>query len=126
MAGLKWKIFIWWSRRGTETFLGWNVLQTDQIKIQLEPDRLEIGELKLAQLVGKFIIYEDQTINVLKVIKTDTDSKSKTVPSVSAESTTLKPIFFGYWFIDLSSVTAKMEFADLSLTPQFGTMNSRA
>ncbi len=114
---------------GAETFLGWKSLQTDQLKVQLEPDRLEIGDLKLAQLVGKFIIYENQTINVVKVIKSDTDtdtdtdskSKSKTEPSTSAETDGEKTDPFQVSVRRLILSDGKVEFADLSLTPQFGT-----
>ena len=60
----------------TETFLGWKALQTDQLKLQLEPNRLEIGELKLAQLAGKFIIHKDRTLNVVKVIKTEPERQA--------------------------------------------------
>jgi hypothetical protein len=105
--------------RGTETYLGWKVLQTDQLKLRLEPDRLEIGELKLDQLVGKFIINEDKTLNITKVIKTDTNSKSVSEDPSAANSggADLFPVVVRR----LTLSDGKMEFADLSLTPQFGT-----
>jgi hypothetical protein len=104
---------------GDETFLGWNVLQTDQVELQLEPNRVEIRELNLAQLVGKFIIYEDQTINVLKVIKNDTNS-SPVSPALDEvnDSADLFPVLVHKLLLS----DGQMEFADLSLTPQFGTM----
>lgn len=105
--------------RGTETFLGWKTFQTDQLKLQLEPNGLDIGELKLDQLVGKFIIYEDQTLNITKVIKTDT--KSENIPSVSADIGGKEADPFPVLVRRLTLSDGNMEFADLSLTPQFGT-----
>ena len=104
--------------RGTETFLGWKSLRTDQLKVQLEPNRLEIGELKLAQLIGKFIIYEDSTINLTKVIKTDSKSK-KASGSVERKDSSAEP--FPVLVRRLTMTDGMVEFADLSLTPQFGT-----
>jgi uncharacterized protein involved in outer membrane biogenesis len=113
--------------QGTETFLGWKSLQTDQLKLHLEPDRLEIGEMKLAQLVGKFIIYEDKTLNITRVIKTNIDSKTDTdtatmsEPPASAEASDSASDSFPVLVRRLTLSDGKMEFADLSLTPQFGT-----
>jgi len=41
---------------GKETLVGWKSVQTDQLTVQLEPNRLEIGDLRVAQPNGKFII----------------------------------------------------------------------
>lgn len=105
--------------RGTETFLGWKSLRTDQLKVQLEPNRLEIGELKLSQLLGKFIIYEDSTINLTKVIKTDSNLKKGSPGSVEKKDSSAEP--FPVMVRRLTMSDGIVEFADLSLTPQFGT-----
>jgi hypothetical protein len=105
---------------GDESFLEWNVLQTDQVKIHLEPNQVEIRELKLEQPVGKFLIYEDQSINVIKVIKNDTNS-SPEVPALD-EVNDIAADLFPVLVHRLILSNGQMEFADLSLTPQFGTM----
>ena len=118
-GGFKLENFRLLEPRGTETFLGWKSLQTDQLKLQLEPNKLEIGELKLAQLVGKFIIYEDSTINITKVIKTDPDSKPHAPESAERQDSSSES--FPVVVRRLTMSDGRMEFADLSLTPQFGT-----
>jgi hypothetical protein len=104
---------------GTETFLGWKELQTDQMKLQLEPNRLEIGELKLAELAGKFIINQDGTLNLVKVIKTD--PKAKPAPPAPAKAAVGAADPFPVLVRKIILSDGKMEFADLMLTPQFGT-----
>jgi hypothetical protein len=104
---------------GDETFLEWKTLQTDQLQFHLEPNRIEIGELELAQLVGKFIIYEDQTINIFKVIKADSDSDTE--PSALAGLDDNAADLFPVYVRRLTISNGQVEFADLSMTPQFGT-----
>ena len=104
---------------GTETFLGWKALQTDQMKLQLEPNRLEIGELKLAELASKFIIHEDRTLNLVKVIKTDPNRKP--APPAPAKTAAGAADPFPVLVRKIILTEGKVEFADLSLTPQFGT-----
>jgi hypothetical protein len=89
------------------------------LKLQLEPNRLEIGELKLAQLVGKFIIHKDRTLNVVRVIKTEPSAKPAAPVPAKAGAGAVDPFPVLVRKITLSE--GKMEFADLSLTPQFGT-----
>lgn len=104
---------------GTETFLGWKNLQTENLKLRLEPNRLEIGQINLAQLAGKFIIYEDHTLNVVKVIKTGpgVESKSPAPPETKGKTDDSFPVAVRK--INLSD--GRVEFADLSLRPPFGT-----
>jgi Domain of Unknown Function (DUF748) len=104
---------------GTETFLGWKELQTDQLKLQIEPNRLEIGELKLAELDCKFIIHQDRTLNVVKVLKTDPNAKPAPPASAKAAAGAADP--FPVLVRKIILTEGEVDFADLSLTPQFGT-----
>ncbi len=120
-GGLKLENFQLIEPGGAETFLGWKTLQTDQLKLLIEPSRLEIGELKVAQLAGKFIIYEDNTLNITRVIKTDSDSNSESAPDIKSGAADSETDPFPVLVRRLVLSDGKMEFADLSMTPQFGT-----
>ncbi len=102
-----------------EPLLGWKTLESDQLTLHIEPNRFEIDELILSQLVGRLIIYEDNTLNVVKVFKTDPDSKPATPDSATVAEIADDP--FPIFVRRLTLSDGKMEFADLSLTPQFGT-----
>ena len=104
---------------GVETFLGWKNLRTESLKIQLEPNRLEIGAINLERFAGKFIIYEDRTLNFVKVIKTSpgVEPTSSSPSETSDKASDTFPVVVRK--INLSD--GRMEFADLSMRPQFGT-----
>jgi hypothetical protein len=103
----------------TETFVGWKNLGTESLNLQLDPNRLEIGQLDVVQITGKFIIYEDQTLNVLRMIKTDPDVEpvAPELPGNDEKAADLFPVLVRN--INLSE--GKVEFADLSFLPQFST-----
>lgn len=144
-------------------FLSWNRLGSDNLKLSLMPNKLHMGKLKIEQPSAKFIIYEDKTTNLNRILRNTPSSNQNAlnkedekvkgeiqkdagskpvnqdslikvqVPEPLAEKTTAAktksrtsnnqsatdtfPVD-----IDVISVNnAKLEFADLSLTPQFGT-----
>jgi hypothetical protein len=97
------------------TFLGWKTLQTDQLGLFIEPNRLEIGELKLQQVIGKLIIEEDRSVNVVKVFKTG----PQTPPTGAQAGRAAGPFPIRVRKLSLSEGT--VDFADLSLKPQFAT-----
>ncbi|MFO8084634.1 MAG: DUF748 domain-containing protein [Desulfobacterales bacterium] len=104
---------------GTETFLGWKNVRTENLTLNLEPNHLEIGQLDVAEIAGKFIIYEDETINIVKVIKIDPDTE----PEFEAE-TKDRDRDNAYFPIKIRRINLKdgeVEFADLSLRSKFGT-----
>ncbi len=102
-----------------ETFVGWKNFGTESLKLQIDPNRLEIGQLDIVQLSGSFIIYEDQTLNVLEVIKTDPDVEpiAPEVPDTDEKAADL----FSVLVRNITLSDGNVEFADLSLKPQFGT-----
>ncbi len=100
---------------GKETLVGWKSVQTDQLTVQLEPNRLEIGDLRVAQPNGKFIIEKDRSLNVTKVIKSDPAPKKPDKAAAASEDP------FPYRVRRVLVSDGKVDFADLSLIMPFGT-----
>ena len=97
---------------GSDTLVGWKSVQTDQLTLELEPNRLEIGDLKVVRPVGKFIIAKDRSINLVKVVKVDTGAKKAAAPPAEP---------FPYRVRRVLVSEGKVDFADLSLITPFGT-----
>ena len=104
---------------GKETLVGWKSVQTDQLTVQLEPNRLEIGDLKVVQPSGKFIIEKDRSINVVKVIKSDPNAKKAEAPEKASPAA--GDDAFPYRVRRILVSEGKVDFADLSLITPFGT-----
>jgi hypothetical protein len=104
---------------GKETLVGWKSVQTDQMGIQLEPNRIEIGDLKVMQPTGKFIIEKDRSINVAKVVKADPDAKKSEASPKAPRAAGDDP--FPYRVRRVLVSDGKVDFADLSLITPFGT-----
>lgn len=145
-------------------FLGWEKLGSENLTLSLSPNRLQMSELNIVKPVGKFIINEDKSMNVTRIMRqpanateanqaTETLEKSAEVAKESSPETTLqdaggnalikannaaadteKPVEMTLPPVEDSSPeafpiaietvrinNAALEFADLSLTPQFGT-----
>jgi hypothetical protein len=102
-----------------ETLLGWESLRTSQLKLKLQPDALAIGDLMLSGLAGKFIIHEDGSLNVTRVIKTQAGEPAK--PAKATTASTAGKALFPVAIQQLRFEDGGLYFADLTLTPQFGT-----
>ncbi|GAB7562756.1 DUF748 domain-containing protein [Methylobacillus methanolivorans] len=101
-----------------QAFLGWRSLSTNSLKLALAPDSLHINELKVNQPRGKFIIYEDRTLNVQRILREQPTGTAQATP-VQASTKAADPFPVAIERIRIDN--ANLEFADLSLTPQFGT-----
>jgi hypothetical protein len=102
-----------------QTLVGWRSLATDQLNIQLEPNRLDIGDLRVALLTGKFIIEKDRSLNLTNVIKPGTESKKvETTPPGGAAGPADS---FPYRVRRILVSDGRVDFADLSLPTPFGT-----
>ena len=105
---------------GNEPLVGWTSVQTDRLAIYFEPNRLDIGDIKVLNLIGKFIIDKDHSINVTKVIKSGPTAKAaetasaKTAPAAGNDA-------FPYRVGRILFSNGEVEFADLSLFTPFGT-----
>jgi hypothetical protein len=94
-------------------FLGWKKLSSDSASISLGPDRVHIGEVVAVNPLVKVIIFEDQTLNLTRMLRTGA-AQTAAAPDPA-------PATFPVAVERLRIVGADAEFADLSLTPQFGT-----
>ncbi len=104
---------------GKETLVGWKSVQTDQLSLQLEPNRLDIGDLKVLKLIGKFIIEKDHSTNVTNVIKSGPVAKE--VKTSAKASSAANEDAFPYRVRRILLSAGEIEFADLSLFTPFGT-----
>ncbi|MFV1922759.1 MAG: DUF748 domain-containing protein [Methylotenera sp.] len=139
-------------------FLSWNRLGSDNLTLSLMPNKLHMGQLKIQQPSAKFIIYEDKTTNLDRILRNTVSSNQNTLNKEDEVSKTAEPkpvnqdSLIGVQLtepkaektvgvkatrrtsnkqsatnafpvdIDVINVNnAQLEFADLSLTPQFGT-----
>ena len=101
-----------------DTLLGWQQLQTSDFNLNLNPNGLEIDTIKLTGLKGKLLISEDKTVNVVEAFK----SKSQPTEPKQEESVPKAPgSSFPFRIGKLSLDKGILDFADLSLRPQFAT-----
>lgn len=102
-------------------FIGWKSLASDNLKLGLNPDELHMDELRVVQPVGKIIIYEDKSINIQRILRAQAvpaSVKGNAAKSDNADADAIKfPVSIERVKID----NGELEFADLSLSPQFGT-----
>jgi uncharacterized protein involved in outer membrane biogenesis/outer membrane protein OmpA-like peptidoglycan-associated protein len=102
-----------------EAFLGWKKLSSNSLALRLGPNRLRMNELVALNPFGKVIIFEDKTINLQRVLRTQPVGKP---PAAAPKPKSAdQPAAFPLTIERLRIVGANAEFADLSLTPQFGT-----
>ncbi len=124
-----------------ETFLGWGAMRIPQVKLTIEPNELQVGEVTLSKPVGQLIIAEDRTVNLAKIVKEQPGAGGAAAPPPSqpqsrsaaarspapkgpagpasppAGSGTPFPFTIGKVRIE----DGNMVFADLSLKPKFQT-----
>lgn len=107
-------------------FLSWRVMRTDDLALTLKPDRLDIGELQLQGPDGRLIIAQDQSINLTDVLKKrepvaqDQPAQAPVAVAKAETEATESPVFP----VQVARVRVSdgvLDFADLSLRPQFGT-----
>ncbi|WP_324779200.1 DUF748 domain-containing protein [Thiobacillus sedimenti] len=106
-----------------DAFLGWQRLASDSLRVSLGPNRLSMKELVATHPFGKVIIFEDKSVNLQRILRTP----AKAAPAPAGPTGARKPApqpeapAFPVSIERLRIVGANAEFADLSLTPQFGT-----
>jgi uncharacterized protein involved in outer membrane biogenesis len=106
--------------------VSWKSLHAETVRFGLGPDRLEIDEIRLAELDGRLIIYRDKTINVARLMKPSETASAAPAPSapsalprtaVGRDTSPAFPVAVGRVRVDAAS----MHFADLSLVLPFET-----
>ena len=103
-----------------EAFLGWKKLSSDSLAVRLNPNRLRMNELVALNPFGKVIIFEDKTINLQRILRSQPSGKPAADKAAKPKPAD-QPAAFPLAVERLRIVGANAEFADLSLTPQFGT-----
>ncbi|MES2000170.1 MAG: DUF748 domain-containing protein [Pseudomonadota bacterium] len=119
---------------GGAQFLGWQRLVSDDLTFKLAPDSLHIGTLRAIKPFGKIIIFPDKTLNLTRMLRSEAPPPATTVAAaastkaapaaakpVATAATTPAKAAFPVNVDRIRIDNADLEFADLSLTPQFGT-----
>lgn len=102
-----------------EAFLGWEQLASPSLSLTLSPNRLHMGELVATNPFGKVIIFEDKTLNLQRIRRAPVEPAPPTAAAAPAAKTA-EDETFPLVIERLRISGANAEFADLSLTPQFG------
>ncbi|HEY3301278.1 MAG TPA: DUF748 domain-containing protein [Methylophilaceae bacterium] len=106
-------------------FLSWQKVSSNSLQFGLAKRHLHMDDLSIQQANGKFIVFEDKSLNVKKILRDQTADNAAT-PNAQAESKSVAQAQQNTdtFQVDIDRVSinnAQLEFADLSLTPQFGT-----
>ena len=105
-------------KTGSETLVGWKLVASDQLKLRLGPDGVEIGDVTVSQLAGKIVIEKDRSFNLAQVIKSDAKLKPEDQQKKPAAGTGGS---FPYRVHRILMSGGRVDFADLSLPIPFGT-----
>jgi uncharacterized protein involved in outer membrane biogenesis len=102
-----------------EPFLSWEVLDAPRLKLHTAPNRLDIEEVKLLKPFNKLIIFEDGSLNLARMIKTPVEARGDAAdPPREASDRAAFPLRIKR----VRVLEGKLNFADLSLVPQFATL----
>jgi len=107
-----------------KTYLGWDAVLVPKLKLTLQPNRLDAQEIKISKPVGEFIIGEDKTLNLLKVLKKRAVDKKLPPPPKSVNNKggqKTETDSFPYYIDKVRVEKGNVVFADLSLRPRFMT-----
>nr|WP_314628985.1 DUF748 domain-containing protein [uncultured Noviherbaspirillum sp.] len=105
-----------------QPFLSWNAITAKEMRLALSPNRLDIGQLNIAGPVAKFIIAEDQSVNLARVFRKAPGAREARQPDGSAlpnagSDSDPFPVSVARVRVDDGVLT----FADFSQQPQFST-----
>lgn len=103
-----------------QAFLGWKKLSSDSLRFRRAPDRLQLNELVALNPFGKFIIFEDKSINLQRILRTPAADQPAAAAAAKSARAAPEPAF-PLAVERLRIIGGNVEFADLSLSPQFGT-----
>jgi len=104
-------------------FLGWDSLASSDLVLTLQPNRIDIGELRIDRPAGRLIIAADQTVNLTDVLKKRKahDDAGMAASSAPAEQRGAGDDLFPVNIASVRVAGGAFDFADLSLRPQFAT-----
>jgi len=102
---------------GGELLMGWRKMEAPELRLELEPGRIDIGEVGLSGFFGKLIIGKDGTINLAEVIRKGNGGQP--APSQQARS---RESSFTATVARVRFSDSQLDFADLSLPTPFATL----
>ncbi len=102
-----------------EPLLGWDGLDAPVLRLSLNPDRLEVDEIRLEKPFGKLVIFADGGTNLKRVwVPGAAQNRDAEKPSAAAtENSGVESFAFKLGRLWVNG--GVLEFADLSLRPQF-------
>lgn len=101
-------------------FLAWDSVSAADVLATLEPNRVDIGELRVDKPAGRVIIAADRTVNLLDVLKAPGGNAGAKPAPAAAAAPALSADPFPVAIARVRVAEGTLEFADLSLKPQFG------
>ncbi len=102
-------------------FLSWDALSSDSLSVSLAPNQLHLGELRIVHPTARFIIYEDRTINLQRLLRTPAATATASGSASAPAGGNAASADFPFALERIRVSNGELEFADLSLRPQFGT-----
>lgn len=143
-------------------FLSWERVSSDNLEVSLAPNRVRMTQLQVIKPISKFIIHEDRSMNITRILRnqpspplttlpaenaspkqldtaTNTDvakstlvvdvpapqAVAKKTPQVISKAEASKAPATEAFPVSIETIridNAELDFADLSLVPQFGTL----
>ncbi len=101
-----------------ETYLGWGAMHLSRLKLAMEPNSLNIDEIKLSKPVGELIIARDKTVNLAKILKEQPAPKTR-MPEPSARGRKGGGASFPFSIGTVRIDGGDLVFSDLSMLPKF-------
>lgn len=102
-----------------ERLLGWKSLVADSVRLSFDPDELDIGEVRVAGLDAKIIVFKDRSVNLVKVMTPELGPApgpaAGGAPATAGETEPLMPVKIGRVSIEQGAV----DFSDLGLALPF-------
>ena len=100
-------------------YLSWDAVEIPKARLTLQPNGLEVQDIKIVKPIGELIIGEDKTLNLAKVLKKQQSGTASPPPSKPEQKNDQDT--FPYKISRVQVEKGNMIFADLSLLPQFKT-----
>jgi uncharacterized protein involved in outer membrane biogenesis len=113
-----------------KTYVSWDSVHLPKCTLTLQPNRLDVPEMRIVNPVGELIIGEDKTLNLAKVLKqppakTKPRSAAPPAPRKGKQQKAIKKEppqdVFSYRIGRMELERGDILFADLSLRPRFQT-----
>ena len=102
-----------------DLFAGWRSVAAGRLDAGLNPDRLDIAELRVVEPVAALVIEEDRSINATRLRLRAPSSGGTAAAPVASPAAAAPAALFPVNIRRIRVQNGKLDFADLSLLPQF-------